>query len=144
MPSVVTESFFCQHKSDPLVEPVEIIWITLNFVRIRFLNGRQSTVSTKDLAPTPTTDPLIANSDPPLFTDRCESLSPTQMVNDESTVSTYQRESSEDIWWVLLSNQRTRFTGYKATVASGERYSWISPPDIKTRCESLFVTGSTN
>lgn len=86
--------FVRQHKSDPLVEPVEIISATPNFARIRFLDGHQSTVSTEDLAPTPVTDPSFADSDSPVFTDHCESSSSTPSNNDEPEMSTDQQETT--------------------------------------------------
>lgn len=86
--------FVCQHKSDPLVEPVEIISVTPNFARIRFPDGRQSTVPTEDLAPTPVTVSSFVDSDSPVFTDHCESSSSTPSNNNEPEMSTDQQETT--------------------------------------------------
>lgn len=89
--------FVCQLKSDPFVELVKVISVTPNFASICFPDSFQSMVLTEELAPMLATDPSITNLDPPHFTDFSESLSPTQMDNDESRLSTDQQESSEDI-----------------------------------------------
>lgn len=44
-------------KSDPLVEPVQIVSATPHFAKVRYSDGRESTVSTSDLAPQPPGDP---------------------------------------------------------------------------------------
>ena len=45
---------FVRTKNQPLVDKVELIEANPNFVIVKFLDGRQSTVSVRDLAPSPT------------------------------------------------------------------------------------------
>lgn len=47
---VLLRKFVKSSKSDPLVEPVELITATPRFVRVRHPDGREATVSTRDLA----------------------------------------------------------------------------------------------
>lgn len=87
--------FVRQSKSDPLVEPVEVISATPNFARIRFPDGRESTVSTGDLtatAPSESLSPTPVPDSPP-FTDMDHPLGhvstpagalPTQQSSAES------------------------------------------------------------
>ena len=51
-PGQVLVRKFVRDKSDPLVESVELISATPNYAQVRYPDGRESTVSTKDLAPT--------------------------------------------------------------------------------------------
>ncbi|XP_045103909.1 uncharacterized protein LOC123512200 [Portunus trituberculatus] len=50
---VLLRKFVRTSKSDPLVEEVDLESATPHYAHIRYPDGRQSTVSTKDLAPTP-------------------------------------------------------------------------------------------
>ena len=47
---------FIRSKSDPLVKEVELLDANPIFSHVRFANGRESTVSTGDLAPKPVDD----------------------------------------------------------------------------------------
>jgi len=49
---VLLRKFVRQSKSDDLVEPVDLVSATPHYARVRYPNGRESTVSTRDLAPT--------------------------------------------------------------------------------------------
>lgn len=50
---VLLRKFVRTHKSDSLVEPVDLVNATPHYARIRYPDGRESTVSTSDLAPAP-------------------------------------------------------------------------------------------
>ena len=53
-PSLFLLRKFVDHsKNDPLVENVELESANPHYARIRYTDGRISTVSTKDLAPSP-------------------------------------------------------------------------------------------
>ena len=44
---------FVRSKSDPLIDEEELLESNPNFAKIRYANGRESTVSISDLAPCP-------------------------------------------------------------------------------------------
>lgn len=50
---ILLRKFVRTSKSDPLVEPVDLLSATPHYAQIRHPNGRETTVSTKDLAPFP-------------------------------------------------------------------------------------------
>ena len=55
-------------KSDPLCYEVNLLESNHNFAHVRFSDDRESTVSTKDLAPLPLTEALSQDTNPvPLF-----------------------------------------------------------------------------
>lgn len=100
-------------KSDPLLEPVDIISATPNFARIRFPDGRQSTVSTEDLVPTPVTDPSSTNLESP--------VSPDHGTSPDSTTPSNIREPE------LIDQQETPKNN---TSPNGESFSSVD----KTKC----------
>ena len=51
--SVLLRNFVRPHKNDVLVLKVELTEANPSFARVRFPNGRESTVSLKDLSPYP-------------------------------------------------------------------------------------------
>lgn len=60
---VLVRKFVRESKTDPVVEPVDLISATPHYARIRHPNGRETTVSTKDLAPAGT-EPLPTEAPP--------------------------------------------------------------------------------
>lgn len=50
---ILLRKFVRISKSDPLVERVELVSATPHYAGIRYQDGRESTVSTRDLAPSP-------------------------------------------------------------------------------------------
>ena len=60
---------FIRSKSDPLVEEVELFDANPSFSHVRFANGRESTVSTGDLAPKPVDDSKVTNVRQTITTD---------------------------------------------------------------------------
>ena len=54
---------YVRSKSDPLVDPVQLLSANHNFAFIRHADGRESSVSTRDLAPCPTHSPNPAVMD---------------------------------------------------------------------------------
>ena len=50
---ILLRKFVRSFKSDPLVERVELVTATPHYARVRYQDGRESTVSTSDLAPSP-------------------------------------------------------------------------------------------
>ena len=53
-PGTVLLRRFIRNKDDPLVEKVELLRANPSFAQVRFPSGRESSVSTNDLAPLPT------------------------------------------------------------------------------------------
>lgn len=62
---VLLRKFVRSSKSDPLVEPVDLVTATPHYAKVRFPDGRESTVSTKDLAPSPKSSATPQVSPPP-------------------------------------------------------------------------------
>ena len=60
---------FIRSKSDPLVEEVELLDANSSFSHVCFANGRESTVSTGDLAPKPADDSKVTNVRQTITTD---------------------------------------------------------------------------
>ena len=60
------KSFVRHSKSDPLVDEVEIIHVNRNYAQIRYPNGREMTVSLRNLAPCPQKDTADEEPDSPL------------------------------------------------------------------------------
>ena len=60
---------FIRSKSDPLVKEVELLDANPSFSHVRFANGRESTVSTGDLAPKPLDDSEVTNVRQTITTD---------------------------------------------------------------------------
>jgi len=56
-PGKVLLKRYVRSKSDPLVDPVQLLSANHNFAFIRHADGRESSVSTRDLAPCPTHSP---------------------------------------------------------------------------------------
>ena len=54
---------FVRNKSDPMCDTVELISANQTYARVRTKEGRESTVSTSDLAPFPIQTGLIPNED---------------------------------------------------------------------------------
>jgi transposase InsO family protein len=50
---VLLRKFVRNSKSDPLVEPVDLISVSPHYARVRYQDGREASVSTSDLAPSP-------------------------------------------------------------------------------------------
>ena len=50
---VLLRKFVRSSKSDPLVEYVDLISVSPHYARVRYQDGRESSVSTSDLAPAP-------------------------------------------------------------------------------------------
>ncbi|XP_076805037.1 uncharacterized protein LOC143448952 [Clavelina lepadiformis] len=48
---------FVRNKGDPVCDPVELMMVNPTFARVKYPNGRESTVSTSDLAPCPQANP---------------------------------------------------------------------------------------
>ena len=80
-----------RNKGDPLCEEVELIESNFSFAHVRFPDGRETTVSTKDLAPNPSNDFQSSNVDqessllPDTVTDAAKISS--EMPPDPSTHS---------------------------------------------------------
>ena len=62
-PGTVLLKRYVRSKSDPLVDPVQLLSANHNFAFIRHADGRESSVSTRDLAPCPTHSPNPAVMD---------------------------------------------------------------------------------
>ncbi|KAK3889538.1 hypothetical protein Pcinc_006510 [Petrolisthes cinctipes] len=74
-------------KSDPLVESVELIESTPQYARIRHPDGRESTVSTRDLAEPPFAPSPTPNLEP-VSSERSESrvtLQPSETPPEDSS-----------------------------------------------------------
>ena len=68
-------------KTDPLVDPVELLQANPEFAYIRHQDGREDTVSLRDLAPAP------SDSEIPLSSDHVEEpIPPEEFTNDNSEV----------------------------------------------------------
>lgn len=85
-----------RNKGDPLCYEVELIESNSNFAHVRFKDGRESTVSTKDLAPFPSPEPttqtteptpVLQRTDPENITDQ---ISPVQEANEIANSNTDQ------------------------------------------------------
>ena len=60
---------FIKSKSVPLVEEVELLDANPSFSHVRFANGRELTVSTRDLSPKPVDDSEVTNVKQTITTD---------------------------------------------------------------------------
>ena len=60
---VLLRRFVRSSKTDPLVDQVELVDSNLTYANIRYADGRESTVSVRDLAPCP---PELSNTTPSL------------------------------------------------------------------------------
>lgn len=60
---VLLRKFQRQNKSEPLVDEVELIEANTHFARVKFANGVEDTVSTRDLAPYPTSETVTNNTE---------------------------------------------------------------------------------
>ena len=56
---------FVRNKGDPLCDPVELLMANPTYAKIRYADGRESTVSTSDLAPYPNVTPEPTVTFPP-------------------------------------------------------------------------------
>ena len=89
-----------RNKSDPLCLEVELIESNTNFAQIRYKDGKESTVSTKDLAPFPSQDLLIQNSDSETPTEGFQSdnkETPISMTPDNSLINETTNDLSSDM-----------------------------------------------
>ena len=88
-PRTVLLRRFIQNKDDPLVEEVELLRANPSFAQVRFPSGRESSVSTNDLAPLPT-DVLTSDASKRL-------AEPPQLQSDSLEVLQLQqtKEASE-------------------------------------------------
>ena len=89
-PGTVFLRRFIRNKDDPLVEEVELLRANPSFAQVRFPSGRESSVSTNDLAPLPTNLSTSDNSIE-LTTDDSE---PSQSQQTEE-ISEHEDEESE-------------------------------------------------
>lgn len=81
---------FVRKKGDPLCEEVDLIEANPNFASIRYTDGRESTVSTRDLAPLPSAD------DATLSPDLSNSCSDFNMEDSSSSAEQSVSESQND------------------------------------------------
>ncbi|KAK3877999.1 hypothetical protein Pcinc_017332 [Petrolisthes cinctipes] len=81
-------------KSDPLVESVELIESTPQYARIRHPDGRESTVSTRDLAePGVCHSPPVTVPEPPFAPSPTPNLEPVSSERSESRVTLQPSET---------------------------------------------------
>ena len=77
----------CTSKSDPLVDEVEIIYVNPNYAQVRCPNGREMTVSLRNLAPCPQKDTADEEPDSPLT-----SVNDKETSNQENDLPSEQDE----------------------------------------------------
>ena len=119
---------FVRNKSDPLVDEVELLEANPNFAKVRFLNGRESTVSINDLAPCPPEEgnkqpispinriPLDENQPLDLHTGSCTenvvkdgtSFSSDNISYSEQPTISYSQPSSDSSSHALRHSERQR------------------------------------
>ena len=87
-PGTVLLGRFIQNKDDPLVKEVELLRANSSFAQVQFLSGRESSVSTNNLAPLPT-DVLTSDASTKLTADSSE-LPPLQQT-EETSESVYDK-----------------------------------------------------
>ena len=81
---------FVRTKNQPLVDVVELVEANPNFAIVKFSDGRESTVSVADLAPSPTRE-VEANEINPYPTSEAE----TSEVNPSVSSPTHETEANE-------------------------------------------------
>ena len=86
---VLLRKFVRNSKSDPLVEPVDLITATPHFARVRHPDGREATVSTKDLA-----EPAGTSHFPPPDVPMESARTPSELPTDAPCLE--QPSSSHD------------------------------------------------
>ena len=98
-PGAVLLRRFVRNKDDPLVEEVELLRANPSFAEVRFPSGRESSVSTSDLAPLPTDtstfdtskEEITDSSDLSQIEEKSEPI-----TNNESEVQTQNEKSAVD------------------------------------------------
>ena len=60
---VYVKRFVRSCKSEPLVEEAEVIHVNPTYANVRYPNGREVTVSLRDLSPCPVTDNFVTVED---------------------------------------------------------------------------------
>ena len=87
-PGTVLLRRFIRNKDDPLVEKVELLRANPSFAQVRFPSGRESSVSTNDLAPLPTdvltSDASTRLAEPPQLQSDSLELSQLQQTKEVS------------------------------------------------------------
>ena len=83
---------FIRTKNQPLADKVELIDTNPNFAIVKFLDGRQSTVSVRDLAPSPTRKAETSEINP--YLDAQPQLTSDAPLN-ESQRSEWRKERTQ-------------------------------------------------
>ena len=84
---VLLRKFVRANKTDPLVDEVELLDSNPMYAHIRHADGRESSVSVKDLAPCPTEEQNSSNKEAPSGEVEERAHSPTQSTNDDLSPS---------------------------------------------------------
>ena len=100
---------FTRNKGEPLVDEVELVDVNPNFARIKFPDGRESTVSVSDLAPCPGSQNEANDYLPevPSTADPVNSNSETE-INEESGNRSFSVDTSAEIKPELRRSSRVR------------------------------------
>ena len=83
--TVFVRRFNRHSKNDPYVDKVELININPTYAEVRYNDGREATVSVRDLSPCPDDDVLdVLNENTDNNTDQIDSVTSDHSVNDVS------------------------------------------------------------
>ena len=92
-------------KNQPLVDVVELVEANPNFAIVKFSDGRESTVSVTDLAPSPTRE--VEANETNLYVPYPTSNAETSEVNSSVSFSTHETEANEIDPYVVARPQST-------------------------------------
>ena len=84
---------FVRNKGDPVCDPVELMVVNPTFARVKYPNGRESTVSTSDLAPYPQVNPANDEIEQAATSDVASPLCQQGLRLSTGTSDNVQRET---------------------------------------------------
>ena len=94
--NVMLRRYVRHTKNDPLVDEVELTDVNPTYAHIRYPDGRESTVSLKDLSPCPSSTDLLTPVSPVCDTDNFQQQ-PIENVNEPRTNSDHSCAPDETL-----------------------------------------------
>ena len=94
--NVMLRRYVRHTKNDPLVDEVELTYVNPTYAHIRYPDGRESTVSLKDISPCPSSPDLLTPVSPVCDTDNFQQQ-PIENVNEPRTNSDHSCAPDETL-----------------------------------------------
>ena len=81
-----------QKQGDPVCDPVELMMVNPTFARVKYPNGRESMVSTSDLAPYPQVNPMDDDTEEAATSDVTSPLHQPELRLPTGTIDNVQKK----------------------------------------------------